>query len=51
MSDNLIIRTSSGNATVATDEIAGVHVSRVKLISGVDGVNDGFTDGVNDLFY
>lgn len=49
MSDNLIIRTSSGNATVATDEIAGVHVSRVKLISGVDGVNDGDVSTVNPL--
>lgn len=49
MADNLIIRTSSGNSTVATDEISAVHYSRMKLISGVDGVNDGDVSELHPL--
>lgn len=44
MADNPTLPlTGSGDATavVATDDIAGIHYQRVKLIQGADGTNDG----------
>lgn len=41
MPDNLTVRTDDGTHTVGTDEISGVHFTRMKLIAGDDGVNDG----------
>jgi hypothetical protein len=41
MADNLTVRTDDGTNTVATDEIAGVHYTRMKVVLGADGNNDG----------
>jgi hypothetical protein len=38
MADNLTLNAGSGGATAATDEISGVHYSRVKAVLGRDGV-------------
>lgn len=37
MADNLTINTATGTATAATDDVAGVHFQRVKVVSGSDG--------------
>jgi len=41
MSDNLTIKAIDGSHTVATDDISGVHYTRMKIAIGADGVNDG----------
>jgi hypothetical protein len=41
MSDNITRNSTAGGSVVATDDIAGVHFQRVKLVHGADGVNDG----------
>ena len=42
MSDNVVVSANVGvGATVAADEIAGVHHQRVKIVLGTDGVSDG----------
>ena len=48
MADNVPITPGAG-APVATDEIAGTHFQRVKVIHGVDGVNDGDVAKTNPL--
>lgn len=37
MADNLSINTATGTATAATDDVAGVHFQRVKVVNGSDG--------------
>ena len=39
----------NGTATIATDDIGGVHYQRVKLIHGADGVNAGDVSAANPL--
>ncbi|MEE9366736.1 MAG: hypothetical protein V3W44_08625 [Dehalococcoidales bacterium] len=41
MADNAELNLGSGGKFIGTDEIAGVDYQRIKLITGVDGVNDG----------
>lgn len=38
MADNLTLNAGSGGATAATDDISGVHYSRIKSVLGRDGV-------------
>lgn len=47
MADNIL--TPASGATVATDDIAGVHYPRTKLTLGADGVNDGDVSSANPL--
>lgn len=51
MADNIQVAPStSGSAvTVATDDIGGVQVQRVKLMIGADGANDGDISKINPL--
>jgi len=37
MADNVDLNPASGGATIATDEVAGAHVQRIKLQIGADG--------------
>lgn len=37
MADNVTLNSGSGGATLSTDDIAGVHVQRVKIQTGADG--------------
>jgi hypothetical protein len=46
MADNVTFTAGSGS-TAATDDIAGVHFPRVKLIFGADGVNSGDVSDAN----
>lgn len=48
MADTVPITPGVG-APIATDDIGGVHYQRLKLISGVDGVNDGDVAKTNPL--
>ena len=47
MADNIL--TPASGATVATDDIAGVHYPRTKLTLGADGVNDGDISEANPM--
>jgi hypothetical protein len=47
MADNTTLPTGVGGDTIATDDIGGVKYQRVKLVSGVDGVNDGDASSTN----
>lgn len=38
MADNLTLNAGSGGSTAATDDVGGVHYSRVKSVLGRDGV-------------
>lgn len=49
MADNFVANAGSGGATFGSDEIAGVHYSRLKLIHGADGVNAGDVSTANPL--
>lgn len=51
MADNLtaLANTGSGTDVLATDEIAGVHYPRTKIVIGADGVNDGDVSSGNPL--
>ena len=49
MADNVQLNTGVGGAIAAADEIAGVQYQRVKIIHGIDGVNDGDVARVNPL--
>jgi len=49
MADNLETQAGSGGPLVATDEIAGVHYPRTKLVIGADGVNGGDVSAANPL--
>jgi len=48
MADNVAITPGAG-APIATDDIAGAHYQRVKLIHGADGVTDGDVAKTNPL--
>jgi hypothetical protein len=48
MADTVPITPGVG-APIATDEIGGVHHQRVKLVAGIDGVNDGDIAKTNPL--
>lgn len=41
MSDNTTLNSGTGGDTIASDDIGGVKFQRVKLVSGIDGTNDG----------
>ena len=49
MADNVQLNTGVGGAIAAADEIAGVQYQRVKIIHGIDGVNDGDIARANPL--
>jgi hypothetical protein len=49
MADNLTVRTDDGTHLVGTDEIAGIHYTRMKLILGVNGTNDGDVSTSNPM--
>ena len=41
MADNITLNSGSGGDSVGADDIGGIKFSRIKLIHGVDGTNDG----------
>lgn len=41
MADDVVLNLGSGGDTVAADEISSKKYQRIKLIQGIDGVNDG----------
>lgn len=49
MADNTTFNAGSGGNTFADDDISGVKYSRIKLIHGADGVNDGDVSSTNGL--
>ena len=49
MADNLVTNSGSGGATIATDDLSGIHYPRHKLIHGADGTNDGDVANANPL--
>lgn len=51
MADNItaLANTGTGTDVLATDEIAGVHYPRTKIIIGADGVNGGDVSSANPL--
>ena len=48
MADNIAVTAGTGT-TLATDDIAGVHYPRTKLVHGADGVNAGDVSTANPL--
>ena len=48
MADNVAVTAGTGT-TLATDDIAGVHYPRTKLVHGADGVNEGDVSKANPL--
>lgn len=49
MSDNTTLNPGTGGDVYASDDIAGVKYQRVKLVHGIDGVNDGDIAATNPL--
>jgi hypothetical protein len=50
VADNVTLNPGAGGSVAAADEIsAGVYAQRIKLIHGVDGVNDGDVAKTNPL--
>lgn len=49
MVDNTILNPGTGGDTVASDDIGGIKFQRVKLIAGINGVNDGDIAKTNPL--
>jgi hypothetical protein len=49
VADNYTTAAGSGGNTYASDDISSVHFSRIKLIHGADGTNDGDVSTVNGL--
>jgi hypothetical protein len=47
--DNFLSNPGSGGNTFASDDISSVHYSRIKLIHGADGTNDGDVASANPL--
>lgn len=47
--DNFVTNPGAGGVTFASDEIAGVHYSRIKLVIGADGANDGDVSLANPM--
>jgi hypothetical protein len=49
MADDIVLNPGVGGATVGADLIGGVDYQRIKLIHGLDGVNDGDVAKTNPL--
>jgi len=49
MADNTTLNTGTGGDVIATDDIGGIKVQRVKFIIGNDGVNNGDVSATNPL--
>ena len=49
MADNTTLNVGSGGDVIATDDIGGVKYQRIKLVHGIDGVNDGDVSSANPL--
>jgi hypothetical protein len=49
MADGIVLNLGVGGDTAAADEISGQKYSRIKLVHGVDGVNDGDIATTNPL--
>ena len=49
MPDNTTLNAGSGGDVIATDDIGGTKVQRIKVIHGADGVNDGDVAKSNPL--
>jgi hypothetical protein len=47
MADNTTLNTGSGGDVIGSDDISSVKFQRVKLIHGIDGVNDGDVSTIN----
>ena len=49
MADNFVANAGSGGSTFASDDIGGVHHSRIKVVHGADGASDGDASRTNPL--
>jgi len=49
VADNFVTNSGSGGSTFSSDDIAGIHFPRLKLIHGVDGTNSGDVSSTNGL--
>ena len=49
MADNTTLNTGTGGDVIATDDIGGIKIQRVKVIIGNDGVNNGDISATNPL--
>lgn len=49
MSDGIQLNLGTGGDIAAADEVGGFKISRIKLVHGVDGVNDGDVAATNPL--
>lgn len=49
MADDVLLNSGSGGDTIGADEISTIKYQRIKLISGIDGVNDGDIATTNPL--
>lgn len=49
MTDNVLLNAGTGGASLATDDIGGVHHQRVKVVIGKDGVSDGDVSSMNPM--
>lgn len=49
MADNTTLNTGAGGDVIASDDIGSVKFQRIKLIHGIDGVNDGDVASGNPL--
>lgn len=47
MADNVTANSGSGGPVIATDDIGSVHYTRIKLVHGADGTNDGDVSTAN----
>lgn len=49
MADNTLLNLGTGGDTIASDDIAGVKFQRVKIVHGIDGVNNGDVAPTNPM--
>lgn len=49
MADNTTLNIGTGGDVIASDDIAGVKYQRVKIVHGIDGVNDGDISSSNPM--
>tara|TARA_R110002096_G_scaffold271950_5_gene465684 strand:- start:732 stop:2510 length:1779 start_codon:yes stop_codon:yes gene_type:complete len=49
MADDITLNTGAGGDTLGADDISGTKFQRIKLIHGIDGVNDGDVSNTNPL--
>ena len=49
MADTFVANAGSGGSTFAADDISSVYYSRIKLVHGADGTNDGDISTANPL--